>query len=49
MSEAVRAEGLEFCYGGRTVLRGVTFSVAPGESVGLAGPNGAARARCCGA
>lgn len=43
MTHAVLAENLEFRYGPRTVLHGVSFQIAPGQSVGLAGPNGAGK------
>jgi lipopolysaccharide export system ATP-binding protein len=39
----LRAEGLHKAFGGRPVVRGVTFEVHPGEVVGLLGPNGAGK------
>jgi len=41
MTLAVR--DLEVAYGGVPAVRGVSFSVAPGEIVGLIGPNGAGK------
>lgn len=35
--------GVEVGYGTRSVLRGVSFTLAPGEVVGLVGPNGAGK------
>ncbi len=41
---AVSARGLGYVYpDGRRALAGVTFSAAPGESVGIIGPNGAGK------
>lgn len=39
----ISAEDLTWVAGGRTIVRGVTMSVAPGETVGLIGPNGAGK------
>jgi ABC-2 type transport system ATP-binding protein len=37
---AIRVEGLTKAYGGRQVLNGLTFEVAPQEIFGILGPNG---------
>jgi ABC-type Mn2+/Zn2+ transport system ATPase subunit len=39
-SPLVEARGLAAGYGGRAVISGVDFAAAPGESVGVLGPNG---------
>jgi lipopolysaccharide export system ATP-binding protein len=39
----ITAENIQKRYKGRTVVRGVTFSVSTGEIVGLLGPNGAGK------
>jgi ABC-type Mn2+/Zn2+ transport system ATPase subunit len=40
VTELVRVEGLATGYGGAPVLEGVTFDLAPGEAIGVLGPNG---------
>jgi ABC-2 type transport system ATP-binding protein len=39
----IEADGLVRSFGGRTVVRSVSFSVGDGEVVGLLGPNGAGK------
>jgi ATP-binding cassette subfamily F protein uup len=36
----LHADGIELAWGGREILRGGTLGVAPGEVIGLVGPNG---------
>lgn len=43
MTPAVEVRNLSFSYGTNQALAGVTFSVAPGERVGIAGANGSGK------
>ncbi|WP_041695082.1 ABC transporter ATP-binding protein [Alicyclobacillus acidocaldarius] len=43
MPMAVECDGVSFSIANRPILRGVTCSIAPGETVGLLGPNGAGK------
>src|ERR671934_2963546 len=43
MQEAIAVEGLGKAYGDLEAVRGLTFSVAPGEVFCLLGPNGAGK------
>lgn len=43
MKPVLEVTGLSLARGGRLVLDGVSFSLAEGESAGLAGPNGAGK------
>ncbi|WP_418606659.1 ABC transporter ATP-binding protein [Georgenia sp. SUBG003] len=40
---SIEVEGLSKAYGARQVLRGITFSVAPGRLLALLGPNGSGK------
>ena len=42
-SVGIRAEGVEFSYPGRQVLRGVTLEAGRGDFVGVLGPNGSGK------
>jgi ABC-2 type transport system ATP-binding protein len=42
-SWAIEVDGARFAYGAREVLRGISFTVAPGEVLGFLGPNGAGK------
>ncbi|WP_321473063.1 ABC-F family ATP-binding cassette domain-containing protein [uncultured Paludibaculum sp.] len=39
----IEVEGLEYGIGGRTLMRDLNFVLAPGRSLGLAGPNGSGK------
>lgn len=39
----LRVEGLQIAYGDRVVVAGLSFSVEPGQALGLIGPNGAGK------
>jgi lipopolysaccharide export system ATP-binding protein len=43
---SLKADQLVKSYGRRSVVRGIEFSVQPGEVVGLLGPNGAGKTTC---
>jgi ABC-type multidrug transport system ATPase subunit len=40
---SLRVSGMSKSYGGRLALDAVTFSIHPGEVLGLIGPNGAGK------
>lgn len=43
LEQMIEAQGLGKRFGARWVLRGVSLSVSPGETVGLMGPNGSGK------
>jgi len=43
LAHALRAQGVEVCFGHRVVVAGIDLDVAPGEVVGLIGANGAGK------
>lgn len=43
----LEAEGAGLTLGGRTILQNVSFSLAPGEMMGLIGPSGAGKTSLC--
>jgi ABC-2 type transport system ATP-binding protein len=46
ITPAIRVEGLRKAFGDVEAVRGVTFSVAPGEIFAFLGPNGAGKSTC---
>ena len=45
--DGIRLRGLTKRYGATVALAGVDLDLRPGEVLGIAGPNGAAKARSC--
>lgn len=43
----IDVEGAGLAMGGRSILTGISFSLAPGESMGLIGPSGAGKSSLC--
>jgi ABC-type protease/lipase transport system fused ATPase/permease subunit len=46
-SGKLSAEGVSFAIRDATILRGINFSLQPGESMGLIGPSGAGKSTLC--
>ena len=44
----VEMNGVSFSFGAQPILSDIDFTVTAGMRVGLVGPNGAEKQRCCG-